>query len=170
MNKNVRDILPVAIAILAVILLVLGYAVFHKSFRLSASEALNAASSSGDYVLTTSAMDTFPAESVVLVNLGKEDAGLIKNTINKVNIAPADLLSAENRKLFSTTQPKILYSEDITKAAQAWTILTQLGYTNVYLLDTATVITLQTKSQAGEAWPLNEQMKYRFNPDTAGRD
>jgi hypothetical protein len=169
MNKRVRDILPVVIAVLAVLLIVLGYSVFHRSFRLSASEALQAGTS-GTYVITTSALDTFPAESIILVNLGKEDGGMVKNTVNIVNIAPADLLSAENRKLFSGTKSKVLFSADIAKATEAWTILTQLGFTNLYLLDTASVIIPQTKSQAGEAWPLNEQMKYRFNPDTTGVD
>jgi hypothetical protein len=166
MNRTFKDILPVGIAILAVFILVIGYAILSSSFKLSASEVLRKGTS-GTSFLTENALDTFVEGRLVLVNLGKNDSVYGIHPVHSVHIPMAELLSDKNRDLFSTNQSKVLFSSDITQAAQAWILLTQLGYTNLYLLDTDTVSSGQTKNQAGETRPGNETLKYRFIPDTA---
>jgi rhodanese-related sulfurtransferase len=50
-----------------------------------------------------------------------------------INIHLASILSDENEAFFETDVPKVLISDDAVQSHEAWMLLTQLGYENLYV-------------------------------------
>ncbi len=52
-----------------------------------------------------------------------------------INVPLASILSDENKAFFQTDAPKVLISDDAVQSHEAWMLLTQLGYENLYVTE-----------------------------------
>ncbi len=91
----------------------------------------------------------------VLVNLGRKNIPDSIHSENSIQLPFENLLDQQNRKILKEVNGDlILYSEDAAITAQTWVILNQLGFQDIYILET------------GED---PEVLKYKFQPDTTVR-
>jgi len=88
----------------------------------------------------------------IVVDLNAQE--LFTNRFNSsINVPFNELLEKEmQKKLRETKDTLILFSENISTSSKAWVILNQLGFSNVYILETE---------------ENNEVFKYKFQPDTS---
>lgn len=91
----------------------------------------------------------------LVLNVGNENLPDSLRVEHSISIPFENLLEEANRKILEEVDGDlILYSSDAATASKAWVILNQLGYSNVFILNT----------EAGQ-----EELKYKFQPDTTVR-
>ncbi len=87
----------------------------------------------GDYLLKGERFG--PSSEYTLIDIRDSYAFEIEHRADAINIPMADLLDKQNRALFASGEPKIIMGHDAMKAHEAWMLLTQLGYEEVYVLE-----------------------------------
>jgi len=93
--------------------------------------------------------------SWMVVNIGNSDLPDSIHVEHSMKIPFENLLDQTNRKILEGVDGKlILYSADVSTASKAWVILNQMGFRNTFILN------------SGEN---PEEIKYKFQPDTAAR-
>jgi hypothetical protein len=91
----------------------------------------------------------------MVVNIGNSDLPDSIHAEHSIKIPFENLLDQTNRKILEGVDGKlILYSADVSTASKAWVILNQMGFKNVFILN------------SGEN---PEEIKYKFQPDTTVR-
>jgi len=91
----------------------------------------------------------------MVVNIGNSDLPDSVQVENSMKIPFENLLDQTNRKILEGVNGDlILYSADVATASKAWVILNQMGFKNVFILNTG-----------GNP----EELKYKFQPDTTAR-
>lgn len=91
----------------------------------------------------------------LVLNVGNENLPDSLRVEHSISIPFENLLEEANRKILEEVDGDlILYSSDAATASKAWVILNQLGFTNVFILNT----------KVG-----SEELKYKFQPDTTVR-
>jgi hypothetical protein len=91
----------------------------------------------------------------MVVNIGNSDLPDSIHAEHSMKIPFEILLDQTNRKILEGVDGKlILYSADVSTASKAWVILNQMGFKNVFILN------------SGEN---PEEIKYEFQPDTTAR-
>ena len=91
----------------------------------------------------------------MVVNIGNSDLPDSVQVENSMKIPFENLLDQTNRKILEGVNGDlILYSADVATASKAWVILNQMGFKNVFILNTG-----------GNP----EELKYKFQPDTTTR-
>lgn len=77
---------------------------------------------------------TVQKESVLIIRLAEneEDSGIVALNAKTLNIKPNELLNPENRKHYKDHSGIILLqSENLDMAAEAWVLLSRMGYKNI---------------------------------------
>lgn len=144
--------LGLIILFLAVVLVLLVVRLLDKDLFKQEAELAIKQSTAGRNLITSAELKN--TDDFLFVNLST-DASDPESFENSVPIAFEHILDSENQKLFKDSKSRIvLYSEDNSDAAKAWVILNQMGFENVFLL--------QTEERS-------EVLKYKFQPDTATR-
>ena len=93
--------------------------------------------------------------SWIVVNIGNRDLPDSIHVEHSIKIPFENLLDQTNRKILEGVNGDlILYSADVATASKAWIILNQMGFKNVFIMNT------------GEN---PEELKYKFQPDTTAR-
>ncbi|MDD2307365.1 MAG: rhodanese-like domain-containing protein [Prolixibacteraceae bacterium] len=93
--------------------------------------------------------------SWMVVNIGTSDLPDSIHVEHSIKIPFENLLDQTNRKILEEVDGKlILYSGDVETASKAWVILNQMGFKNVFILNSG-----------GNP----EELKYKFQPDTTAR-
>lgn len=73
-----------------------------------------------------------------------------------INIPMNNLLSGNNRKFLNNNKSGIiLFSDDYALLSRAWTLLSQMGYKNIFI--------------TGAAIETDEVLKYKFRPDSTDK-
>ena len=91
----------------------------------------------------------------LVVNVGNENLPDSLRVEHSISIPFENLLEEANRKILEEVDGDlILYSSDAATASKAWVILNQLGFSNVFILNTEVD---------------QEELKYKFQPDTTVR-
>jgi hypothetical protein len=144
--------LGLIILFLAVVLVLIVVRLLDKDlFKQEAGLAIEQSVAGGN--LITSA-ELKKSDDFLFVNLST-DAADPESYENSVTISFEHILASENQNLIKGVQSKIvLYSEDNSDATKAWVILNQMGFKNIFLLET---------EENGEV------LKYKFQPDTTAR-
>jgi len=89
---------------------------------------------------------------VIIINLDGEKSESVSEGFKSLSISEELILSKANLRIIKGhSGPVLLYSEDISKQARVWMVLSQLGNKNIFIL---------TDKQDDEV------MKYKFRPDT----
>jgi len=92
---------------------------------------------------------------LIIINLDGEESETGSVGFKSISISEELILSKENLKIIKGhSGPVLLFSEDISKQARVWMVLSQLGNKDIYILT----------DQAD-----NEVIKYKFRPDTIAR-
>jgi len=92
---------------------------------------------------------------VIIINLDGEESEYGLEGFKSISISEELILSKANLKLIKGHSGQVLlYSEDISKQARVWMVLSQLGNINIYILTDQ---------------PDNELIKHKFRPDTIVR-
>jgi len=91
----------------------------------------------------------------MVVNIGNSDLPDSIQVEHSMKIPFENLLDQTNRKILEGVNGDlILYSADVATASKAWVILNQMGFKNVFILNTGR---------------NPEELKYKFQPDTTAR-
>jgi len=91
----------------------------------------------------------------MVVNIGNSDLPDSIHVEHSMKIPFENLLDQTNRKILEGVDGNlILYSADVATASKAWVILNQMGFKNVFILNSG-----------GNP----EEIKYKFQPDTTAR-
>jgi len=94
-------------------------------------------------------------EPWMVVNIGTSDIPDSLQVEHSIKISFENLLDQTDRKILEGVNGSlILYSANVATASKAWIILNQLGFKNVFILNTG-----------GNP----EELKYKFQPDTTAR-
>ncbi len=91
----------------------------------------------------------------MVVNIGNSDLSDSVQVEHSIKIPFENLLDQTNRNILEGVNGDlILYSADVATASKAWVILNQMGFKNIFILNTG-----------GNP----EELKYKFQPDTTAR-
>jgi nitrogen fixation/metabolism regulation signal transduction histidine kinase len=94
-------------------------------------------------------------EPWMVVNIGANDIPDSLQIEHSMKISFENLLDQTDRKILEgVTGDLILYSADVATASKAWIIMNQMGFKNVFILNTV---------------ENPEDIKYKFQPDTTAR-
>jgi rhodanese-related sulfurtransferase len=89
---------------------------------------------------------------------------------NAINIPLSDILYHRGfDSLKSLGEKVVLYSDSLTKSAEAWTFLTQMGYKNLCILDVQNQAINEKILEEDFLGDGNEVLKYKFQPDSSIR-
>ena len=88
-----------------------------------------------DYLISPDSVEQIP--SVSLIDIRSQEQFIIRHLENAINVPLPDILSDTHQDLFQQDITKVIVSDDLTKAHEAWMLLTQLGYEKVFVLSTS---------------------------------
>ncbi len=71
---------------------------------------------------------------VLLIDIRTPDQFINYHIVGAINIPYQRILDKEYEEILDDDRTKILYSADEVKSAEVWTILRQLGYENIFVL------------------------------------
>jgi rhodanese-related sulfurtransferase len=105
---------------------------------------------------------------VVLVDLRIENEYKKGSFKDAVNIPFTDILENEELKeLKSSGNAIVLFSNSLSGSAKALTLLTQMGYSKLFVLDIPSELVSEGFTIKDSIVPGNELLKYKFQPDTS---
>jgi rhodanese-related sulfurtransferase len=89
---------------------------------------------------------------------------------NALNVPFSEILNnPEMEKLQSFEKDIVLYSNSTVESAKAWTLLTQMGFTKLYILDIPGELISENILDKDSVIESSEILKYKFQPDTLVR-
>jgi rhodanese-related sulfurtransferase len=107
------------------------------------------------------------SENTVLIDLRNQkdfEKGRLKNAIN---IQFNQILENQKLKNLKSSDNEIaMYSNSAIESAKAWTLLTQMGFKKLYLLDIPDDLISENILEKDTILEGNEVLKYKFQPDT----
>lgn len=166
-----KDLFRILIPLIIILALVIIKSLDKNSFELSANE-VHELSLKKEHILSVEDYKNKSRTSKVLYQLidlrSTEDfgAGHLKGAIN---VPIETLLESDQFEAGNIVAKNILYSESMAKTINAWTLLAQKGYKNIYVLDIPKEFISQTLFESDSFPPRNEELKYVFQPDTSTR-
>ena len=160
--KNKGIVVPVVLSGIMLIL-VIATALNQNVFKRTPSQTLQK-SKSNRPLMGSAAIASMTAGQFVVVEIGSVELPAIFPSSSEVkSVAFNGLLSAENKALFSDNKKKkVLIAVNIADAAKAWTLLTSMGYDEIYVFDP------DEKSSPGQNDSIqrgNEELRYSFKPE-----
>lgn len=144
---EIKKMRPVVFIVLPLLVLVIIRALGIDHFKSDAAKLAEPSTKSLN-VIDPAKIQSVPGEKLI-INLGGGSTPENLNT-EEIKINPATILEKQNLKLL-TNRSILLWSDEPGVAARTWMLLSQLGYKNVFILET------------GKA---NEDFKKEFRPDT----
>lgn len=130
MKSSIRPLSIIMISLFGFFLIITNYA-DKSDFQYSGKEMLEIVRS-GSYTVS---LDTVKLNDEVIIDLRDSKQFSNNHFERAINIPLSDLLNTEYEDFFSSTSRKLLTSNDAADAHEAWMLLTQLGYKNLYVLD-----------------------------------
>ena len=151
--KSIRSLITVILIVFVLIILVIVRSTKQNIFKQDVKTALDAAQNKSNLV----SLDQLKKQSTpwLVVNLGNEDLPDNLHFEKSMHLPFENLLDQTNREILEEAKGDlILYSADDATAAKAWVILNQLGFKNIFILN--------TNENSGI-------LNYKFQPDTTAR-
>ena len=125
---------PLGIVILSIIgfLVIISQYTNKNNFKVSAKD-LHSNVLSNNYNLDKASFDKL--SKVNLIDIRDKHSFELKHEEKSVNIPLSAILNKEYKELFESENPKVILAHDAIKAHEAWMLLSQLGYTELYVLE-----------------------------------
>ncbi|MDP2338614.1 MAG: rhodanese-like domain-containing protein [Bacteroidota bacterium] len=151
--NQIKSLTIVVLILVALLILVIVRSSDKNLFKKEVRTAIEATQNNSN----TISLDQLKKQtrSWIVVNLGSEDLPDFLHSENSIHLPVENILDQTNRKILGEAKGDlILYSNDEAMAAKTWVILNQLGFENVFILNTGS---------------NPEVLKYKFQPDTTAR-
>lgn len=125
---------PLAIIIISLFgfLVIVSFYTDRSHLELTAKE-MHAKVLNTQYVVSNEQAQKYP--NVRFVDIRDAKAYRLAHKENSLNIPLASILSEEFLPFFLNDSPKVLFSADPADAHEAWMLLTQMGYANLFVMD-----------------------------------
>ncbi|MDF1546180.1 MAG: rhodanese-like domain-containing protein [Bacteroidales bacterium] len=108
----------------------------------------------------------YSKENFVLIDLRSKGEYESEHLDGAINIEPVALFKNADIEQNKSGVYYVFYSENLAKTTKTWTILSQIGYNNIYILDVPGELITEDLF-VKDSLPLgNEVLKYKFQPDT----
>lgn len=107
-------------------------------YKLTAAELLNEAVARSQFIAPETVADMIVKKdpSIQLIDVRSKDEFEKFSLPGAINIPIIDLLSEDNLELFDQdVKMNVLYANSTVAANEAWMIIRQLGYSNIYVLE-----------------------------------
>lgn len=101
-----------------------------NKFEMTAKE-MHKAVQDKDYVITHQELDV----NDQVIDIRIPELFRVNPRENSINIPVSDLLNEEYEDLLASDTKKVIVADDPVKTHEAWMLLTQMGYQNLYVLD-----------------------------------
>lgn len=131
MKSSIR---PLAIIIVSLFgfLVIVSYYADDSKFEYTGHEMLEIVQS-GDYMVSQDSLKSMGQAS--LIDIRSQEEYIVNHLDGAINVPLPDILNETHSELFKNDNPKIIISDDQTKAHETWMLLTQMGYSKIYVLD-----------------------------------
>ncbi len=130
MKSSVRPLAIIMISLFGFLLIATHYT--QKSdLKYTGKEMLDFVRSS-NYTLLPDSLSKIG--NVSFLDIGVKESASVSGQQDTINIPLSSLLDHEHINYFRGDQPKVILSDDEANAHEAWMLLTQLGYENIYVL------------------------------------
>ena len=149
-NESMKKLTFVFVFLLIVLILVLFRSTSKNIFKNDAETVIQSTENNSNIIKTDQIKDS----EFLIVDLSEPESFEKNHPQNAINIPFKNLLEKDNQKILKSSKSKIvLYCQDISTSAKAYTLLNQMGIQNIYILETGD----------------DEVLKYKFRPDTTIR-
>lgn len=164
--KIIKELKYIFLITILIIVLILVRSYKRNYFSISAGEAYQLSLDSN--FLLNELEYAGLSENKLLIDLRSEEVYLKRHLPAALNIPFQHILYRSNFKVYKQNDI-IFYSDDISQSVKAKSLLNQMGYTGIYILDIS-----EKSIDAGKVNPdsniySNEDFKYKFQPDTTIR-
>jgi len=160
--KNKGIVVPIVITGI-VLILVIATALNQNVFKRTPSQTLQM-SKSNKHLMDSAAAASMTAGQFVVVKIGAvELPSIFPSSVDVKSLGFNSLLSAENKVLFSDNKKKkVLVAVNIADAVKAWTLLTSMGYDEIYVFDPDEKSSPVPNDSVQRG---NEELRYSFKPE-----
>lgn len=101
------------------------------NFELSAQD-MYAKVLSVNYTIERASLGQF--NSPILIDIRGPESFIVQHQESVINIPVSSILDEEYKKLFKSDSPKIILAYDPVNAHEAWMLLTQMGYKQLFVM------------------------------------
>ncbi len=167
--KNKKSLIIIFLPIILILILVIFKSLNKDNFSLDTKQT-HEISLNQEYILSINQLKEKlkASQKTVLVDLRNKDDYAKAHIKNAINIPLSEILNnQEFSKLKSTDNVIVLYSNSVTQSAKAWTLLTQMGYREFFLLDIPSAVISEELLEKDTVFDRDEVLKYKFQPATA---
>jgi rhodanese-related sulfurtransferase len=133
MNTRIKILGFLVVSFFAILVLVTSFTQKNK-IKYSGEEMLQLVKSTS-YVIDSTELENLTP--YIIIDLRSKDATMSNPSPGAINAPLSDLLSKENQALFDRSEAKVFLSDDFIEANEAWMLVRQLGYEDLYVLDIA---------------------------------
>mgnify|MGYP003551188791 CR=1 FL=1 len=165
--RNFKGLIIIFLPIALILILVIIKSLDRNSFSLDTKQALDLSLKQNHIISLKELKEKLQtSEKIIIVDLRKKDNLNNEQLKNSINIPLFEILNnKEMIKLKSNGNEIVLYSNSVSETAKAFTILTQMAYTNLYILDLPDNLILKDVLKKDTLFQSNEILKYKFQPD-----
>jgi len=166
--QNKKSLIIVFLPIILILILVIIKSLNKNNFNLDTQQTLEL-SLNQEHILSVSQIKEKIQiyDNKVLIDLRNTEDYAQDHIKNAINIPfPEILNNQELLKLKSSDSEIILYSNSVLESSKAWTILTQMGYSKLFILDIPGESISASLLEKDAILESDEVLKYKFQPDT----
>ncbi len=129
---------PLAIIILSIFgfLLIITYYADKSQIHREGEEMAELVASK-EYVLSTDQLSH--EDDIVLIDLNNIPKTAATNQITYTHVPLSQILEEGNRAIWNSPKKKVLHATNSIQAHEAWMLLTQMGYENLYVIEADTM-------------------------------
>ncbi len=167
--QNKKSLIIVFFPIILILILVIFKSLNKDNFNLDARQTLEL-SLNQEHILSVNQLKEKlqTSDKKALIDLRNAEDYSKDHMKNAINIPFSEILNnQEMSKLKSSESEIILYSNSVTESSKAWTILIQMGYRKLFILDIPGNYISVNLLEKDTILESNEVLKYKFQPDSA---
>jgi hypothetical protein len=134
MKPNVKPLAIVMISIFGFLIIVSHYS--RESQLVLTGQEMQMKVLANNYVVDRAGLLSMSDATIIYISVNR--SGQKDSLPNWHNIPLSSILADEHVTLLSQKSGKVIMADDAVKAHEAWMLLTQMGYEELYVFDTAT--------------------------------
>lgn len=131
MKPSVRPLGIIVISLFGFLLITTFYA--DRSQFIYSGKEMHKFLQQANYEIDTSQLRTF--NEPILIDIRNSDTYTMNPLDSSVNMPLSNILSEEYKSILGSGSPKVLLAYEPIEAHETWMLLTQLGYTDLYIIE-----------------------------------